>query len=79
MVWPWKVIVCVNELGHLNSCCFGMRARFCICRPVGRVGGRKVAKNASLQSTNAVVKNEFKKKKTANFYHAQFIKQQDSH
>lgn len=27
--------MCVNEVGHLNSCCFGMRARFGICRPVG--------------------------------------------
>lgn len=34
MVWGWDVILCVNELGDSNSCCFGMRARFCICSVV---------------------------------------------
>lgn len=35
MVWGREEILCVNELGDLSSCCFGMRARFSICSPVG--------------------------------------------
>lgn len=35
VVWGWEVILCVNELGDSNSCCFGMRARFSICSPLG--------------------------------------------
>lgn len=51
--WGWEVILCVNELGESNSCCFGMRARFSICSPV-RVGGRKVAQNDGIKKIQLV-------------------------
>lgn len=44
VVWGWEVILCVNELGDSSSCCFGMRARFSICSPLGEWEDEKLCR-----------------------------------
>lgn len=51
MVWGWEVILCVNELGDLNSCWFGMRARSSICSLLQSVGVCKVVLKYGIKDT----------------------------